>query len=233
MADYKNKLLNAFANENSSMPFNQMTAIELVQGDVLYQIGAPLDWIYFPTDGVASVLMMMSDGSSIEVGMIGFEGLVAAQALFAEDVSQQHIIVQLPGYAYKIRASVLRHAFENDPVVRKTILRFVDAFMNLTTQTAACNRLHSVEQRCARWLLMSSDRTQLDVLPLTQEYLSTMIGVRRSGVTEVAGELQRAGLISYSPGKIKLIDREGLIRTACECYRADRERFDQLVLPKV
>jgi CRP-like cAMP-binding protein len=137
--------------------------------------------------------------------------------------------MQLPGAAHVIPASRCKALFEENPKVRGVLLRFVEDLLNLSSQTAACNRLHSVEQRTARWLLMASDRLGSPVLPLTQEFLAAMLGVRRSGVSEAAGELQRSGLIRYRRGQITIIDRAGLEKTACECYRLDHQRIDRLL----
>jgi CRP-like cAMP-binding protein len=176
------------------------------------------------------VLTTMTDGSTIEVGMVGMEGMVGVSALLGGVTSAQQVIMQIAGSALRMNAALCKSVFDESEPVRSVMLRFTDALLNLGAQTAACNRLHSVEQRCARWLLMSSDRTQSDMLPLTQEFLSSMLGVRRAGVTETAGELQRSGLIRYHHGQITIVDREGLEATACECYRLDRDRFDRLLL---
>jgi CRP-like cAMP-binding protein len=185
--------------------------------------------VYFIEEGIASVLTMMEDGASSEVGMVGPEGLIGVSALLGGSVSAQHVVVQLPATAHLIPATRCKTVFDRNPGVRKVLLRFVEDLLNLSSQTAACNRLHSVEQRTARWLLMAADRVGSPVLPLTQEFLAAMLGVRRSGVSEAAGELQRSGLIRYRRGEITIVDREGLERTACECYGLDRERVERLL----
>jgi CRP-like cAMP-binding protein len=157
------------------------------------------------------------------------EGMVGVSALLGADTSAQQFITQIRATALRMDAADCKIAFDQSEPVRRIMLRFTEAVLNLGAQTAACNRLHSIEQRCARWLLMASDRIQSDVLPLTQEFLSTMLGVRRAGVTETAGELQRSGLIRYHHGHITIIDREGLEATACECYRLDHDRFSRLL----
>ena len=225
----KNRLLAKLSPEDLALLLPHMQRVEIEQRTVLYDIGMPLDHIYFMEQGIASVITIMENGASIEVGMVGLEGMISVSAMLSEKISRQHIVVQLPGVALKITVANCKAAFEKSPGIRTAILRFTSAFFNLNAQTAACNRLHSVEQRFSRWLLMSADRFQSNKLPLTQDYIATMLGVRRPGVSETAGELQRSGLIAYYHGKIEIIDREGLEQAACECYANDRERFDELI----
>ena len=175
------------------------------------------------------VVLSDDDGATIEVGMIGAEGMVGLPALLGGKISAQHVVIQIPGSALRMNAALCKTGFDQSATIRATFLRFTEGILNLSAQTAACNRLHAIDQRCARWLLMAFDRTQSDVMPMTQEFLSSMLGVRRAGVTEAAGELQRSGLIRYQHGRITLIDREGLEASACECYRIDHERLLQLL----
>lgn len=161
--------------------------------------------------------------------MIGMEGIVGLPALFGEEVSDQQVIVQVPGTAQRMDARLCKAAFEGSPAVRRAALRFTQSLLNLSAQTAACNRLHTSEQRFARWLLMARARTGSDVMPMTHEFLSTMIGVRRAGVTEVAGKLRRSGLISYRHGEITVLDRDALAASACECYEIDQRRLQRLL----
>jgi CRP-like cAMP-binding protein len=171
----------------------------------------------------------MTDGSTIEVGMIGREGIVGAAALLGGEASAQHIVVQAPGTALRMKVAECRAAFEESAAVRAPVLRYVQTLLDLSAQTAACNRLHSIEQRCARWLLMARDRLDDDVMPMTHEFLSTMLGVRRAGVTETVGELHRSGLIQNHRGAVTILDREGLEAAACECYRIDHARVMRLL----
>ena len=189
----------------------------------------PFKHVYFIEQGVASVLTTMANGATIEVGMIGMEGLVGVSALFGAEVSSQNVICQIPGTALRMNTARCVDAFNQSAEVRKVLLRFADALFNLSAQTAACNRLHSIEQRCARWLLMARARHTSDVIPMTHEFLSSMLGVRRAGVTETAGELQRSGLVRLQQGKVTIIDRDGLEGAACECYALDRDRLDHLL----
>jgi CRP-like cAMP-binding protein len=225
----KNRLLAALPQEELERFFSELHSFSYPQRHVFYEAGAPIEHVYFIEEGVSSVLTTMSNGSTIEVGMVGFEGMVGVPILLGGTISAQHIVMQIPGTVLQMSAPLCKTAFNQSEAVRRVTLRFTDAMLNQSAQTAACNRLHSIEQRCARWLLMSSDRTASSLLPLTQEFLSSMLGVRRAGVTETAGELQRSGLIRYHHGVITIVDREGLEATACECYRIDRARFDRLL----
>jgi CRP-like cAMP-binding protein len=200
---------------------------------VLYEPGAALAHVYFVQEGVVSILTRMANGTTIEVGMIGIEGAVGTAALLDEEASSQQALVQVPGSALRMSAAECKAAFDQSPAVRAVMMRFIAGLFDLSAQTAACNRLHTIEQRCARWLLMAHDRLHQDVMPMTHEFLASMLGVRRAGVTETAGELQRSGLIRYHHGRLTIIDREGLEATACECYRIDHNLFTRLpVMPE-
>jgi CRP-like cAMP-binding protein len=225
----KNRLLAAMPQEDLQYFFSELYPVCLSLRQVLCEAGAPLEHVYFIEQGVASILTSMADGSTIEVGMIGMEGMVGVPALLGGEISAQRIIVQVPGTALRMSAALCKAAFDQSEAVRRVALRFTEAILNLSAQTAACNRLHSIEQRCARWLLMAIDRTQTDRIPLTHEFLASMLGVRRAGVTVTAGELQRAGLIRYHHGQLTIVDRDGLEANACECYRIDHERLNRLL----
>ena len=220
-----NRLLMALGDEDLAAFLPHLTPVKLGQRQLLIEIGDAVDHVYFIESGVASVLAIMENGASIEVGMIGVEGIAGVPALLGERQSAQRIVAQLPGSALRMNASRCKELFEERESVRKVFLPFINALMNLSAQTAACNRLHSMQQRLARWLLLSSDRIQSNILPLTHEYLSSMLGVRRAGVTETAGELQRRGLIRYHHGQITIVDHKGLQAAACECYALNREQF--------
>jgi CRP-like cAMP-binding protein len=170
----------------------------------------------------------MKHGSTSEVGMIGREGVVGVAALLGSDTSAKQVIVQVPGSALRMSAVKCKAAFEESAAVRAIVLRYTQVFLDLSAQTAACNRLHSIEQRCARWLLMAHDRLDGDLLPMTHEFLASMLGVRRAGVTETVGELHRSGLIRNHRAELAILDREGLEATACECYHVDHERLMSL-----
>ncbi len=229
----KNRLLASLPAEDLAQLAEDFQLVDLPKKRVIYEVGAPLDHVYFIEKGVASVLTIMEDGATSEVGMVGREGLIGVSALLGGRASAQHVVMQLPGAAHHISAWRCKAVFEQNAAVRATLLRFIEDLLNLSSQTAACNRLHSVEQRTARWLLMASDRLDSKALPLTQEFLAAMLGVRRSGVSEAAGELQRSGLLRYRRGEITIIDREGLEKTACECYHLDHRRMGYRPSPEL
>jgi CRP-like cAMP-binding protein len=202
--------------------------VQLSLRQTICEVSQQTSHVYFLENSLASVITVMSDGRMVEVGMIGPEGIVGASALFGNPESAQQVIVQAPGSGCRIEVARCKELFDKNINFRKAILRFVDMFMGLTAQTAACNSLHLVEARCARWLLMATDRLQSDQLPMTHEFLSAMLGTRRAGVTEVAGSLQRAGLIRYHHGQLTVVDRKGLESKACECYQNDYMRLTKL-----
>jgi CRP-like cAMP-binding protein len=225
----KNRLLAALSPTDFARISNDLQPVNLAKRQILYEVGEAFDFIYFIEDGFASVLTTMVDGTSSEVGMVGPEGLIGVSALLGGRSSAQQVVMQVAGTALRMTAAVCKAAFDGNPGIRVVLLRFIEDLLNLSSQTAGCNRLHSVERRSARWLLMASDRLGDDVLPLTQEFIAAMLGVRRSGVSEAAGELQRSGLIRYRRGEIRIIDRAGLEKTACECYGLDRQRLRRLL----
>jgi CRP-like cAMP-binding protein len=225
----KNRLLAGLPPEDMAQLIQHLEPVKLPKKQILYEVGAPLEHIYFIEEGLASVLTTMEDGASSEVGMVGPEGVIGVSALLGGKTSAQHVVMQLPGKGHHIAAKRCKCVFDESPRVRAVMLRFIEDLLNLSSQTAGCNRLHSVEQRSSRWLLMASDRVSSNVLPLTQEFLAAMLGVRRSGVSEAASELQRSGLIRYRRGEITIIDRAGLEATACECYALDKQRVERLL----
>jgi CRP-like cAMP-binding protein len=223
-----NRLLAALSPTDFAELSDDLHPVALPKKQVVYEVGEALDYVYFIEEGLASILTVMEDGASSEVCMVGREGFIGVSALLGATVSAQHVVIQLPGSAQRIAAAACKAAFERNAKIRSVLLRFVEDLLNLGSQTAACNRLHHVKQRAARWLLMASDRLGGDVLSLTQEFLAAMLGVRRSGVSEIAGELRSSGLIRYRRGEITIVDRPGLEKTACECYRLDQKRLERV-----
>jgi len=225
----KNRILADIGQEDLDHFFSDLDPIALSLRQVLYEPAGSLEYVYFVEQGVTSVLTTMMAGSTIEVGMIGREGMVGVAALLGAETSAQQVIVQIPGTALRMAAARCKAAFDQSADIRRVITRFIEVVINQSSQTAACNRLHSVEQRCARWLLMASDRTQSLTMPMTHEFLSSMLGVRRAGVSEIAAELQRSGLIRYHRGQLTIADRESLEATVCECYQLDHARLKRLL----
>ena len=205
--------------EDAERHFSKLDPVALRMGHVIYEVGGPLDHVYFIEQGVASILTNMNNGERIEAGMIGLEGVVGLPALLGRNVSGQHLLVQAPVTALRMGVAECREAFNQSAAVRDILLRYTGQLLDIASQTAACNRLHSLQQRFARWLLMMHDRLQSDDMPLTHDFLATMLGVRRSRVTEAAGVLQSDGLIRYFRGRITIIDYDALLASACECYR--------------
>ena len=218
----QNQILRAISQEDTGKFFSDLHPVSLPLKQIIYEVGAPLEHVYFIKGGVASILTRMNNGDSIEAGMIGPEGVVGLSALLGGEISSQQVIVQAPVTALRMTSVDCKAAFDESAAVRVVMLRYGLRLLDIASQTAACNRLHSLKERCARWLLMMHDRLRSDEMPLTHEFLSIMLGVRRTRVTEAAGELQRGGLIRYGRGLVTILDRPGLTATTCECYR-DRE----------
>ena len=208
------------------LPHLQLVPLELKH--LLYEARSPIDYAYFPNRGVVSALTVMEDGRAIEVATIGDEGMVGLPLLVGANTTANRLIVQVPGEALRMGASVLRGEVSRDSPLRRLLVLYHTAFLSQVSQAVACNGLHSVHQRCCRWLLMTQDRAHSDVFPMTHELLAEMLGVRRSTVSEVLEPLKEQGLIRYSRGKLTVLDREGLKAGSCECYRTINEEFERL-----
>ena len=227
-----NRLLALLPADDAAWLAPRLTRVTLALGDRFAVAGRPLAHVYFPESAIASVIAEMHDGASVEVGTVGDEGMVGLSAFFDAGATSSEIVCQIPGTALRLAASDLAQAADERPALRRLLHRYADAYLAQVSQTAACNRLHELERRCARWLLMTHDRVrQADRFPLTQEFLAVMLGVRRAGVTVAAGHLQSAGLIRYHRGGVQVLDRDGLEAASCECYRVVRARLDRLLSP--
>jgi CRP-like cAMP-binding protein len=202
--------------------------IALTQGTVLQEQGEAIDEVYFPSDGIVSLLAVMRQGNAIELATIGFEGAVGSLSALGPRQSHTRAVVQVPGYGQRIPAARFGKAAEQSEAIRNIVVCYGEMLLIQVQQTAACNALHPVEARLCRWLLQARDRLQSNVIQLTHEFLSQMLGVRRTTVTVVANSLQLAGLIRYHRGQIELVDRDGLEAKACECYEAIRRQIDQV-----
>jgi CRP-like cAMP-binding protein len=190
----------------------------------IYRPNEPMRYVYFIESGMISIVSIMDDGRSIEVGTIGKESMVGATLLLGVDSTPYHYFVQIAGHGYRLEAAVFLTAVERNLELRQSVLRCEAAYVSQAMQTAACNGLHSITQRCCRWLLMSQDRVQADSFALTHEFLALMLGVRRASVTEVLKPLQERGWIETSRGEIRVVDRKGLELGSCECYRMIAEQ---------
>lgn len=224
-----NLFLKSLPEDDLQALWPSLREVPLETRHVLIDVGTPLESVYFIESGLVSLLIVMADGSTIETGMVGCEGLIGVMAVLGATASSQQVLVQAPGKAFTTSATQCREMFHTRPVFSTALYRFAEAIYTLTAQTAACNRLHAIEQRLARWLLMASDRIQSNEMPMTHDFLANMLGVRRVGVTEIAGNLQKSGLIEYHRGHLRLLDRTGLEETACECYQLDHARLLNLM----
>lgn len=195
----------------------------------LYQPNVPIDFVYFPLDGVYSLLSLTSEGDLIEVGTVGNEGMVGLPVFLGARQIPGIAMSQVPGNALRMRAKDLQNQVTHGTSLYDVLHRYTQALFNFISQSALCNRVHSIEQRCCRWLLLTRDRVGTDEFPLTHEFLSQMLGVRRAGVSEVASRLQNAGFISYRYGKMMVLDRAGLEATSCECYGMIKAEFERLI----
>ena len=202
--------------------------VVLEQGAVLQEQGDPVDQVYFPHDGIISLLAVMRQGDAIETATIGYEGAVGSFAGLGQRRSHTRAVVQVAGSATRIAASHFRKAVQDSDAICKIVIRYGEMLLIQVQQTAACNALHAVEARLSRWLLQARDRLDSNTIALTHEFLSQMLGVRRTTVTVVANVLQQAGLIRYHRGQIEIVDRPGLEARACECYEAIRRQIDHV-----
>jgi CRP-like cAMP-binding protein len=224
----RNQLLDSLSPEDRDRLSSRLEGVALPLGMVIYEADAPLTHVYFPLSGVVSMVSSMRDGT-VEVGTIGREGMTGIPIVLHCDTMPTRAFVQVAGDAMRISTAELRRAIGEMPALARVLSRYALALFNQAAQSAACNRLHSLEERCARWLLMTHDRVGGDVLPLKQTFLAEMLGVHRPAVTIAAGTLQRAGMISYTRGKVRIVDRAALERAACECYRITRRNLEQLL----
>jgi len=206
--------------------------LELVSmklGDVLYEPGIKLRYVYFPTTAIVSLLQVLANGASAEIAVVGREGVLGISLFMGGETTPSRAVVQSAGQAYRMKAQRLKDEFARFGPLMHLLLRYTQALIAQMSQTAVCNRHHSVDQQLCRWLLLSLDRLASDELAMTQELIANMLGVRREGVTEAAGKLQDAGLIRYRRGRITVLDRHGLEGRSCECYQVVKSEYDRLL----
>jgi CRP-like cAMP-binding protein len=201
-------------------------------GMVLYESGHELRHVYFPTTAIVSLLYVMLDGASAEIAVVGNEGIIGVALFMGGETMPNRAVVQSAGHAYRLKGQLLKQEFNRSGELQHLLLRYTQALLTQMAQTAVCNRHHSLDQQLCRWLLLSIDRLPSNELAMTQELIANMLGVRREGVTEAAGKLQKTGLIRYQRGHITVLDRAGLEARACECYAVVKKEFDRL-LPEV
>jgi CRP-like cAMP-binding protein len=225
----ENRLLAALPPEDYERLLPQLQQVSFSLGEVVYEFGGHLDYVYFPTDSIISLLYTMENGTSAEMGLTGNDGVVGIALFMGGGTMPNRAVVQSGGTAIRMKAKLLQDEFARGGKFQQLLLRYTQALITQISQTAVCNRLHSVEQQLCRWLLLSHDRVKADELIMTQELIADMLGVRREGVTVAAGQLQDVGAISYVRGHIKIRDRKKLEQTVCECYRVVKDEFDRLL----
>jgi CRP-like cAMP-binding protein len=224
-----NRLLSLLSDTDYERLRPHLSTVAFDYRKSLYEASRPIEHVYFPVDGVASLVITTADGSSAEVGTIGSEGMVGLPVCLGDRDAPSSVYVQVPGTALGMDARIFHDELEYRPTLNLIMLRYAHAFFNQVAQSAACAHLHKVEQRCCRWLLMTRDRMPSGDFLLTHEFLGMMLGVRRTTVTDVMGRLQRAGLIRYRRGHVTILDHEALLHRACECYEISKLEFDRLL----
>jgi CRP-like cAMP-binding protein len=207
--------------------------VEMPLGQVLYEAGSTLTHVYFPTTSIVSLLYVMENGASAEIAVVGNEGLVGVSLFMGGESTPSRAVVQSAGYGLRLKAQLMKDEFDRAGPVLHLLLRYTQALITQMAQTAACNRHHTLDQQLCRWLLLSLDRLRANEVAMTQELIANMLGVRREGVTEAALRLQQAGLISYTRGRITVLDRAGLEQRTCECYAVVKREYDRLLPEKL
>ena len=217
------------ADYEALMPHLERAPMPL--GMAVYESGSAQGFVYFPVDSIVSLLYVLESGASTEIAVTGNEGLVGISLFMGGETTPSRAVVQSAGHGYRVRGSVLRNLFERSAEVQHLLLRYTQALITQMTQTAVCNRHHAVDQQLCRWLLLMLDRLASDEVRMTQELIANMLGVRREGVTEAAGKLQADGLIEYSRGRIRVVDRPRLETRVCECYAVVKREYARLLPP--
>ena len=225
----QNQLLAALPLGDLARLSEKMEPAAMPLGHVLYESGDKLQHVYFPTNSIVSLLYVMEDGSSAEIAIVGNEGIVGISLFMGGETTPSRAIVQSGGQALRVTSKVLKTEFRRGGPLHNVLLRYTQALITQMSQTAVCNRHHSVEQQLCRWLLMSLDRLGTSELSMTQKLIANMLGVRREGVAESAGKLQKRKLIKYSRGRIVVLDRAGVEKSACECYHVVKKEYERLL----
>ncbi|MES2664379.1 MAG: Crp/Fnr family transcriptional regulator [Pseudomonadota bacterium] len=225
----QNSLLAAMNFDEQERIFPNLEAVHLTQGTVLYESGDVMQHVYFPVDCIVSLMYVVEDGASAEISVVGNEGLIGVPLVMGGETTPSQALVQCSGEAYRLKGHFLKEEMERHGEMMSLLLRYTQALLTQMAQTAVCNRHHSVHQQLCRWMLHFLDRLPANELNMTQEMIANMLGVRREGVTEAAGKLQDAKIISYSRGHITILDRAKLEDTCCECYGVVRSEYDRLL----
>jgi CRP-like cAMP-binding protein len=225
----RNHLLAALSAADFAALEPKLESITLALGDVLHESGEEMDYVYFPVTVIISLLYIMENGSTAEIGVVGNEGVMGIAHFMGGGTMPNRAIVQSAGDAFRMNVKQIKEEFARGGALQRLLLRYTQALMTQISQTAVCNRLHSIEEQLCRWLLLSHDRLESDTLVMTHELIANMLGVRREGVTVAAGHLQAKKLISYARGTITILDRKGLEANVCECYKVVRVEYDRLL----
>jgi CRP-like cAMP-binding protein len=225
----QNHLLSAFLPDEQQRLFPHLQLVPMPLGKVLYESGDVLRHVYFPTDSIVSMLYVLADGASAEISVVGNEGLIGIALFMGGETTPSRAIVQSAGFAYRLIGQQLKDEFHRSGEMQLLLLRYTQALITQMAQTAVCNRHHSVDQQLCRWLLLSLDRLATNELIMTQELIANMLGVRREGVTEAAGKLDKLGVIRYARGRITVLDRPKLEQLCCECYAVVKKESDRLL----
>ena len=228
-----NRLLASLETEEWRRWQPMLEYVEMPLGHVLYESGKMLSHVYFPITSIVSLLYVLESGASAEIAVVGNEGLVGVSLFMGGGSTPSRAVVQSAGHGFRLTAKVMQDEFDRGGPVLHLLLRYTQALITQMAQTAVCNRHHSLDQQLCRWLLLSLDRLQGQELLMTQELIANMLGVRREGVTESATKLQNAGLITYSRGRINVLDRPGLEKRTCECYAVVKKEYDRLLPHKI
>jgi CRP-like cAMP-binding protein len=226
-ADCRNLLLSLLPDQDYGSIIKHLELISTPLHFVVFERGKPINYAYFPCSGEHSILATMEDGSTAEVGTVGYEGFSTVDLLMGSDIATETTVCQIPGEAVRMPAARFRELTADDTPLRRILMRYLQAYLNQISQSVACNSLHGLEQRFARWILMSHDRVHQNEFELTQEYIASMLGVARPSVSLAARTFQQAGLIKYNRGVISVLDRRGLEEAACECYGVIRRNFER------
>jgi CRP-like cAMP-binding protein len=225
----QNHLLDALTAGELKRLRRHLEPVEMILGEVVYESGRHMDHVYFPTDSIVSLLYVLENGASAEIAVVGNEGVVGISLFMGGESTPSRAVVQSAGSAYRLAAQIMKTEFTRGGGMQHLMLRYTQSLITQMAQTAVCNRHHSVDQQLCRWLLLSIDRLPSPEIEMTQELIANMLGVRREGVTEAAGKLQKAGVISYRRGHIKVLNRPKLEGMSCECYEVVRRETERLL----
>jgi CRP-like cAMP-binding protein len=230
-ATEQNRLLRQLGDEAYERLRPQLETVQLRNGQVIWEPNARIHSVYFPRTCVMSLIVVLEDDTGVESATVGREGMLGVPLALGVESTSSRAIAQVDGEAARMTGAALRQAMADEPSLNEIVLRYTQVLLEQTAQSVACNRRHSIEERCARWLMMTRDRVGRDEFHLTHEFLALMLGTRRASVTVAAGMLQRAGLLTYTRGRVRILEREGLAEASCECYRVVKEKSEQLLGP--